>query len=108
MITLKIQDYKITLKASVDFGTDQNCIQEGLIPTKYFEKTTKTLSGANGKRVNIKYKLSKVHICNKEFCFINTFLLVKDLRQELIWGTPFLTQFYPLEITEKSLISKRY
>ena len=40
LITLKIEDFKFTLKALVDSGTYQNCIQECLIPIKYSEKTT--------------------------------------------------------------------
>ena len=43
LVTLKIYDFKITLKALIDTGADQNCIQEGLIPTKYFEKTSRVL-----------------------------------------------------------------
>ena len=41
-----------------------------------------------------------------EFAFVNSFLLVKDLGQELILGTPFITQSYPSKITEKGLESK--
>lgn len=43
LVTLKIQDFKITLKALMDLGANQNCNQQGLILTKYFEKA-KTLS----------------------------------------------------------------
>ena len=103
---LKIYDFKITLKALIDTGADQNCIQEGLIPTKYFEKTTEGLRGANNNKLKINYKLSKVHVCNDGIYFVNSFLLVKDLRQEVILGTPFITQLYPFKITEKGLASK--
>ena len=103
LVTLKIYDFKITLKALINTGADQNCIQEGLIPTKYFEKTTEGLRGANNNRLKINYKLSKVHVCNDGICFVNSFLLVKDLGQELIPGTPFITQLYPFKITEMGL-----
>jgi len=33
-----------------------NCIQEGIIPTKYYEKTTKKLHEASGTRLNISIK----------------------------------------------------
>ena len=67
-----------------------------ILPTKYFEKPTEVLTGANGKRLNIKFKLSKVHVCNKEHCFKTSFLLLKDLRQELILETSFITQLYTI------------
>nr|GEU87228.1 peptidase_A3 domain-containing protein [Tanacetum cinerariifolium] len=34
---------------------DMNCIQEGLVPTKYYEKSSQRLSGPNGSRLNINY-----------------------------------------------------
>ena len=74
LVTLKIYDFKITLKALIDTGADQNCIQEGLIPTKYFEKTTEGLRGANNNRLKINYKLSKVHVCNDGICLVNSLL----------------------------------
>lgn len=36
LITLKIEDFTVTLKVLIDSGADQNCIQECLIPTKIF------------------------------------------------------------------------
>jgi predicted flavoprotein YhiN len=41
-----------------------NCIQEEIILTKYFEKTTKKLHQASGTRLNIGNKISNTHICN--------------------------------------------
>ena len=41
-------DYHFTVIAMIDSGADMNCIQEGLIPSKYFEKSTKRLVSANG------------------------------------------------------------
>ena len=39
-ITIVINDeYHLNSIALIDTGADQNCIQEGLIPTKYYEKT---------------------------------------------------------------------
>ena len=47
----------------IDFGSDLNCIQEGLIPSKYFEKSTKRLNSTSGNRLHIKYELNNFHIC---------------------------------------------
>ena len=35
------QEFKIGTKAHFDTGPNLNCIKEGIIPTKYFEKTKK-------------------------------------------------------------------
>ena len=34
--------------ALADSGTNMNCIHEGLVPTKYFHKTTQKLASASG------------------------------------------------------------
>ena len=41
-------DYHFTVIAMIDSGADMNCIHEGLIPSKYFEKSTERLVSANG------------------------------------------------------------
>ena len=45
-----------------------NCIQEGLIPLKYYEKSSERLTQANGEKLIINYKIPNVHICNDEIC----------------------------------------
>ena len=50
--------------ALIDSDATLNCLQEGLIPIKFYEKTKQTLFGANGKRLAISYKFSNAHICN--------------------------------------------
>ena len=60
----------------MDSGVDMNCIQESLVPTKYFEKTMNSLTSASGNKMQIKYKLSDVCICNKGVCIPTSFLLV--------------------------------
>ena len=42
-ITIIIKDFTLTTIALIDTGTDLNCVQEGLIPIKYYSKTTKRL-----------------------------------------------------------------
>ena len=39
-------DYHFTVVAMIDSGADMNCIQERLIPSKYFEKSTERLVSA--------------------------------------------------------------
>ena len=46
----------------IDFGVDMNNIQEGLIPSKYFEKSTERLVSTNGSQMRIKYELNNAHV----------------------------------------------
>jgi hypothetical protein len=57
------QYYSFDVIALIDSGVDLNCIQEGLITSKYFEKSTKKLNSASGNRLQIKYELNNVHVC---------------------------------------------
>ena len=67
-----------------------NCIQERLILLKYFEKTKEKITSATKSKLKISYNLSSVYICNNKYCFKNVFILVKNLKQQGILGTPFL------------------
>jgi len=40
-------EFQITTVALLDSGAYMNCIQEGIIPTKYYEKTTEKLHQAS-------------------------------------------------------------
>ncbi|GAV79668.1 hypothetical protein CFOL_v3_23132 [Cephalotus follicularis] len=51
-----------------------NCIQEGLIPTKYFEKTKQNLSTTNGENLKIEFKVTSVHICDEGIYIRQPFL----------------------------------
>ena len=48
-------DYHFTVVAMIDSSADMNCIQEWLIPSKNFEKSTERLVSANGSQMKIKY-----------------------------------------------------
>ena len=53
-ITLIInKDFSSTEIALIDSGADMNCIQEGLIPLKYYEKSSERLTQANGEKLII-------------------------------------------------------
>ena len=106
-VTVSInQEFSFTTIALLDTGADLNCIQEGLIPSKYFEKTRETLSQANGTKLNINYKLSNAHICNNGLCFKTTFILVKNINTKVILGNPFLALLYPFSVTEEGISTK--
>jgi hypothetical protein len=42
--------------ALIDTGVDLNCIQEGLIPSKYFEKSMEKLSSTSGNKLQINFE----------------------------------------------------
>ena len=88
-------DYHFTVIAMIDFGADMNCIQEGLIPSKYFEKSTERLVSANGSQMKIKYELNNAHVCHGNVCFKIPFVLVKNMTDKVILGLPFINALYP-------------
>ena len=55
-------DYHLTVIAMINSGADMNCIQEGLIPSKYFEKSTERLVSANSSQMKIKYEIGRAHV----------------------------------------------
>ena len=69
-ITLVInKEFSLTFIALAVSGADLNCIQEGLIPSKYYEKSIDRLTQANGDRLQINYRLTNAHIYNDGICF---------------------------------------
>ena len=96
-------DFSKDIIALVDSGADINCIQEGLIPLGYFEKTLQRVVGANKQALQVKYKVSNVHVCNKNICYKISLLLVKDMNKEMILGTPFLSLLYPLTVDKEGI-----
>lgn len=99
---------EVETNALVDTGADLNCIQEGLVPTKYFHKTTTTLSSANGSNMDIQYKLPNVHICQNNICFQTSFVLVKNMPDKVILGTPFICILYPFTSTELGITTTHF
>ena len=106
-ITLKINpDYQSTFIALIDSGADLNCIQEGLIPTVYFVKTSQRLSTASNDPLKVQYKIPQGHICKNGIYIKTSFLLVKNISHQIVLGTPFLTQLYPFQIDNQGLKTK--
>ena len=88
-------DYHFTVITMIDSSVDMNCIQEGLIPSKYFEKSTEKLASANGSQMKIKYQLNNAHVCHDNVCFKIPSVLVKNLTNTVILGLPFINALYP-------------
>ena len=63
-ITLKIDhDYQSIFIALIDSKAYLNCIQEGLIHTVYFVKTSQRPSIASNVLLKVQYKILKGRIC---------------------------------------------
>jgi hypothetical protein len=90
----------------IDFGADLNCIQEGLIPRKYFEKSNQRLNSAIGTKLQINYELNNVHVYQDAVYFHIPFVLVKNMSDKVILGIPFISMLYPFkaEVGEISTI----
>lgn len=61
-----------------------NCIQEGIIPTKYYDKTSERLHQTSGSRLKIEYKLSNANVCNNGICLKTTFVLKSKKKKKLL------------------------
>ena len=48
----------------------------------------------NKGKLDIEYNLQNVHICQDNYCFRTQFMLVQNMTEPLILGTPFITLFY--------------
>ena len=79
----------------IDSSANMNCIEEGLIPSKYFEKPTKRLVSTNGSQMKIKYELNNAHVCHGNVCFKIPSVLVKNMTDKVILGLPFINVLYP-------------
>jgi hypothetical protein len=101
------KEYYFTIVALLDSGADSNCIQEGLIPAKYYEKTTEGLSQASGTSLSIDFGLPNAHVHRDGIFIQTTFALVKNITNKVILGNPFITLLYPIrEISEKGLTTQ--
>ena len=106
-ITLKINpSYQETFIVLIYSGADLNYIQEGLISTVYFVKTSQKLSTASNDPLKVQYKIPQRHIYKNGICIKTSFLLIKNISHQIVLGTPFLTQFYPFQIASQGLRTK--
>ena len=96
----KWNDYAFDVITLIDSGGDLNCIKKWLILSKYFEKSTEKLNFANGSKLQIKYELNNVHVCQNNVCFYIPSVLVKNMTDKVILGIPFIFMLYPFTAEE--------
>ena len=88
------KNFEFEVIALIDSGADLNCIQEGIIPPKYFQKTKERLTSASGGKMQIEFKIPKAHVCQDNMCFKTTFVLVKNMTDRVILRNPFMCLLY--------------
>ena len=101
-------DYHFNVIAMIDSGADMNCIQEGLIPSKYFEKSTKRLVSANGTQMKIKYELNNAHVCHDNVCFKIPSILVENMTNKVIFRLPFINALYPFIVEHDGITTNPF
>ena len=97
------KEFSLTVVALVDFSADMNYIQEGLIPSKYYESTTDKLTQANSDRLKISNKLTKTYIYNNGINFKTPFFLADKLSSKVILGNLFLALLYPFSTIDNKI-----
>ena len=102
-IRIIINDFVLDTIALFDIGDDSNCILEGSVPMKFFEKTSEKLITTNGSKLKINYKLPSEITKNQGLRINTNFLLVKNLKNEVILGTPFIRALFPLQISKEGI-----
>jgi hypothetical protein len=88
-------DYVFDVIVLIDSGADLNCIHEGLIPSRYFEKSIEKLSSTSETKLQINYELNNIHVCHNNICFHIPSVLVKDMTSKVILIIPFIAILYP-------------
>ena len=89
------KDYAFDTIALIDTGAELNCIQEGLVPSRYFEKSIEKLTSASGDKLQINFELNNAHVCQHNVCFHIPSVLIKDMSEKVILGIPFIATIYP-------------
>ena len=63
------KDFEFEVIALIDSGADLNCIQEGIIPSKYFKETRERLTSTSSGKMQIEFKIPTTHVCQDNTCF---------------------------------------
>ncbi|XLU93857.1 hypothetical protein S245_008209, partial [Arachis hypogaea] len=94
-VRIVVKDFVFDTIALFDSGADSNCIKEGLIPTKYFEKTTERLSSITGERLSINFKITNVFIEKGNIRIPTDFIIAKNIKNNVVLGIPFINLLFP-------------
>ena len=102
------KEFEFEVIALIDSGADLNCIQEGIIPSKYFKQTRERLTSASDGKMQIEFKIPKAHVCQDNICFKTTFVLVKNMTDRVILGNPFMCLLYPFTVDGEGITTQPF
>ena len=97
------REFEFEVIALIDSGADLNCIQEGIIPSRYFRKSRERLASASGGRMQIDYDIPQAEVCQGGISFMTKFVLVKNMTDRVILGNPFLCLLYPFSTDNEGI-----
>lgn len=72
------KSFRFSIEILVNFRAGINCINKGVVPTKYFSKTSQDLQSATDQLMKIQYKVSGAALIQDEVCFETPFVWLKD------------------------------
>ncbi|XLT94178.1 hypothetical protein HN873_015840, partial [Arachis hypogaea] len=104
-IRIVVKDFVLETIALFDSGAYSNCIKEGLIPTKYFEKSTESLSSITGERLNTKLKLTDAFVEKGNLKIPTNFIIAMDIKNDVVLGTTFIILLFPYLADSSGLTS---
>ncbi|KAL3524765.1 hypothetical protein ACH5RR_013137 [Cinchona calisaya] len=107
-VTLAINNkYNFSRIAMIDTRIDICTMREGLVPTRYFEKSTTALRAGEGSQIQVNYKLNNKCIFSEEknsICL--PFVLTKAISEHVRLGPPFFVKMHPYFCDEKTNSNK--
>lgn len=77
------KSFRFSIEILVNFRADLNCINKGVVPTKYFWKTSQDLQIATDQLMKIQYKVSGAALIQDKVCFETPFVWLKD--EAMLW-----------------------
>ena len=102
------KDFEFEVIALIDLGADLNCIQEGIIPSKYFKNIRERLTSASGGKMQIEFKIPNAHVCEDNTCFKTTFVLVKIMTDRAILRNPFMCLLYHFTVDGEGITNQPF
>ncbi|KAG8382185.1 hypothetical protein BUALT_Bualt05G0050500 [Buddleja alternifolia] len=82
-VTLVIhKEYTLQAIAMIDSGAGLNCINEEMILSRYFKKTTEILNAEDRRKLIVNYKSQNSAISNKGICLAMSFIMIQETPKE--------------------------
>lgn len=100
------EGYKFKHRILMDSAVDVNCMREGFIHSRYFEKSIHRIHIAYREQLMVDYKIPEIHVCISKNGLMTSFLLVKNLKQGIILGNLLFALIKSFTITEEGIATQ--